>query len=213
MRAHFGGVNGIGLSYLRDVNRMLLPRVSLSGVSGASDTAGLQMVSPFLIGEAAGSPPKEQNNIYGFGKLPTLSAFGGKGHKQAQVYIKGHLLNEQLGGPGVAKNLFPITGQANNDHKLQVEKDVKDLVLLRKLVAMYGVRVSGQDGPHVVDVLGDGTCKYEFLNSNFDCTFGTYTLFTDNTVELDGETNKSIASVFDRDGFIAGVKAKNCPEK
>lgn len=38
---------------------------------------------------------------------------------------KGHLINEQVGGPGVAKNLFPITTKANSDHKFFVENHVK----------------------------------------------------------------------------------------
>jgi len=61
--------------------------------------------------------------------------------------------------------------------------------------------------------LGDGTCTYEYLNANFQCTYGTYKLFTDNTVELNSTTDVPIASTFDRTGFINGVKGKNCPEK
>jgi hypothetical protein len=148
-----------------------------------------------------------------FRKLPTLSAFGGSGFSATQVYIKGHLLNEKLGGPGEERNLFPITGSANGSHSREVETPVKRLVTGQKLVAMYGVRVAGQDGPHDIDVLGDGTCTYEYLNADFQCTFATYTLFTDDTVELRPTTDTTIRSTFDRAGFISGVRAKNCPEK
>jgi hypothetical protein len=156
---------------------------------------------------------KAQKNIYGFRKLPTRGAFGGSGFSATQVYIKGHLLNAKLGGPAEDKNLFPITGQANKDHNVDVEEKVKDLVKDQRLVAMYGVRVDGQDGPHDVDVLGDGTCTYEYLNADLKCTFGTYTLYTDNSVELRDVKDETINSTFDRSGFIAGVKKKNCPEK
>ncbi len=40
-------------------------------------------------------------------------------------YIKGHLLNDHLGGPARPYNLFPITDQANSDHLVFMEKYVK----------------------------------------------------------------------------------------
>ncbi len=184
--------------------------------SGASNTVGTDMMTRFLtLDHSPGSDNTggAQKNIYGFRKLPTRGAFGGSGFSATQVYIKGHLLNAKLGGLAEDNNLFPITGQANKDHNVEVEENVKDLVKDQRLVALYGVRVTGQDGPHNVDVLGDGTCTYEYLNSNFECTYGTYTLFTDNTVELRPTTDKTISSTFDRNGFISGVKGKNCPEK
>jgi bacterioferritin-associated ferredoxin len=181
---------------------------------GASNTVGTEMMTRFLTQDhpPGSGPGGAQNNIYGFRKLPTRGAGAGNGFS-AKEYIKGHLLNEKLGGPGEDQNLFPITAAANQDHSREVETDVKRLVNNRRLVVMYGVRVSGQEELQDVDVLGDGTCTYKSLNADFDCTFGTYTLFTDNTVELDPTTDKTIRSTFDRAGFISGVKAKNCPQK
>lgn len=43
-------------------------------------------------------------------------------------YVQGHLLNHNLGGPGMRFNLTPITKQANNDHKNLVETQIKDKV-------------------------------------------------------------------------------------
>jgi hypothetical protein len=40
-------------------------------------------------------------------------------------YIKGHLLNHNLGGEGDAKNMFPITGKANSQHLHSTEKKIK----------------------------------------------------------------------------------------
>ncbi|MDR3705699.1 MAG: DNA/RNA non-specific endonuclease [Paludibacteraceae bacterium] len=45
--------------------------------------------------------------------------------------IKGHLINSQLGGPGGSENLFPITTQANNLHKLYAENKIKQEVTNR----------------------------------------------------------------------------------
>jgi hypothetical protein len=51
-----------------------------------------------------------------------------KGKHSGQSWIKGHLLNDNLGGRAIAENLYPITSSANGQHKNQVENHVKDLV-------------------------------------------------------------------------------------
>ena len=43
-------------------------------------------------------------------------------------YVQGHLLNHNLGGPGLRFNLTPITKRANNQHKSIVETTIKDEV-------------------------------------------------------------------------------------
>lgn len=47
----------------------------------------------------------------------------------AKHWVRGHLLNANLGGPNVAPNLFPITGHANGDHLNYVENHVKQWVI------------------------------------------------------------------------------------
>jgi hypothetical protein len=42
-----------------------------------------------------------------------------------QRMIRGHLLNGNLGGLGIAANLFPITNRANRLHETQVENHIK----------------------------------------------------------------------------------------
>ncbi|HLN60073.1 MAG TPA: DUF4157 domain-containing protein [Symbiobacteriaceae bacterium] len=42
--------------------------------------------------------------------------------------IRGHLLNGNLGGLGIAENLYPITNQANGQHEREVESQVKEEV-------------------------------------------------------------------------------------
>jgi Domain of unknown function (DUF4157) len=49
-----------------------------------------------------------------------------------QSMIKGHLINGQVGGPGLAGNLFPITSQANSKHKWYAENLIKQEVTKRK---------------------------------------------------------------------------------
>src|SRR5262249_37650588 len=63
----------------------------------------------------------------GNGKTPlsTNSRRNRRGTKQpGPRWIKGHLLNENLGGPGLAKNLTPLTSTANKNHSGKVEKAV-----------------------------------------------------------------------------------------
>lgn len=56
----------------------------------------------------------------------SLKTYWNPGSKK---WIRGHLLNANLGGPNVAVNLFPITGHANGDHLHYVENHVKKWIL------------------------------------------------------------------------------------
>ena len=44
------------------------------------------------------------------------------------TWIKGHLLNEELGGPGVTRNLTPLSPMANSAHKNLVETPIKNAI-------------------------------------------------------------------------------------
>lgn len=57
-----------------------------------------------------------------------------------KYYVQGHLLNENLGGPGMRFNLTPITKAANNAHKSAVETEIKKLVNDDKEVVSYTVK-------------------------------------------------------------------------
>jgi len=52
----------------------------------------------------------------------------------ASYYIKGHLLNEQLGGKGVWDNLVPLSRSGNAQHEVQAESTVKKTVDLPAIV-------------------------------------------------------------------------------
>lgn len=45
---------------------------------------------------------------------------------KGSFYIKGHLLSEKLGGPGMWENMTPLTRSANDEHERKVEKTLKD---------------------------------------------------------------------------------------
>lgn len=61
--------------------------------------------------------------------------------RSASRYVKGHLLNHDLGGPGWALNLFPITHQANMRHCAEVELPVKS-ILANEGQVVYSVTVN-----------------------------------------------------------------------
>lgn len=50
-------------------------------------------------------------------------------------FIKGHMWNQEIGGPGVTRNLVPLTSQANSAHKNNVETQLKDA--LRNFSTFY----------------------------------------------------------------------------
>jgi hypothetical protein len=63
-----------------------------------------------------------------------------KGH--GALFVKGHLLNENLGGPGNTwKNLTPITQQANSDHKNKFENPLK--LAVNNTTSGYATKKSG----------------------------------------------------------------------
>ena len=57
--------------------------------------------------------------------------------------VKGHLLNDNLGGTALNNNLYPITRAANKDHLMYVENVVKDMVWNDHTGVYYEVKVEG----------------------------------------------------------------------
>ena len=96
----------------------------------------------------------------------------------ADWWVRGHLLNEHLGGPGEKKNLTPITKRCNNRHKTVVENLVKQAMKTHKMLAYY-VDTSYGRGPTLAEdrvknpdksvwpKLTDGIyCHWEFIDEN-----------------------------------------------
>ena len=67
----------------------------------------------------------------------------------SSCFVRGHLLNDNLGGFGLKENLFPLTATANDLHKSRVENFVKEYlysrtVSKRKPGLYYEVEVDSQ---------------------------------------------------------------------
>ena len=75
-----------------------------------------------------GSPPRDNPKIWQ------------KANRRKETYVRGHLLNEDLGGPGRAYNLTPITIKANNLHKDKVENKLRKMIQ-NGVVVYYHVTV------------------------------------------------------------------------
>ena len=78
-------------------------------------------------------------------------------------YIRGHLLNHNLGGKGENRNLFPITANANKNHLLSAEGDIKNWVERKDKYALYEVNVI------LKSVKLNGNKGQNFVNSIFNC--------------------------------------------
>lgn len=70
--------------------------------------------------------PHPKGSDPSLGNTPEYNAINMRRVGNGSFYIKGHLLNENLGGPGTTwSNLTPLTQKANSDHKTQFENPVK----------------------------------------------------------------------------------------
>jgi hypothetical protein len=112
-------------------------------IGDETSQVGMQMEATRLsqdtpIGSEAGKDSSQDNFMGNLKKT--------MGDKRTK-YIKGHLLNDHLGGPARPYNLFPITDQANSDHLVFMEKYVKAEVE-KGYVMYYKVNIAS---PKVTD--------------------------------------------------------------
>lgn len=139
-----------------------------------------------------------QRGIYKKVGLPTSGCVG-KGYKQSQVFVKGHLLNASLGGPAEERNLFPITGQANSDHKNRVEQ--KGLRVVKRVnddgdVMYYKVRVTNASAPQqILDSSNNPTDFYK-IDATFHCEVADYQYCTNDTLRRNPVQSVNIRSEF-----------------
>lgn len=83
-------------------------------------------------------------------------------------FVRGHLLNHDLGGPAVEPNLFPITGHANGLHESHVETPIKKIFFQKDLKhAIYTVDVNYAGGTKMTS---DGE-NAPNADASFNCTF------------------------------------------
>ena len=120
------------------------------------------------------------------------------GKRSPDKYIRGHLLNENMGGLGVANNLFPITAKANKEHLTSTETKIKGWL------GVVSTKKSNKIGPNrwvmyevKVDVLGSRLNGKEekatnYVNSVFQC----HALVKDANGKVDEEFATSIPSTY-----------------
>ena len=89
-------------------------------------------------------------------------------HKRA--WVQGHLLNHHIHGPGVPKNLVPITDELNRIMEKWAEKVIKDEVLKKKLILDYRVTVLWLAGSKVGSYhpVGSGQRHADDICKNLD---------------------------------------------
>ena len=110
---------------------------------------GIKMIAdPLTPLHGQGSGPKGSALADVFELLETQGETGSHG------YIKGHLLNDNLGGPGEDRNLFPITQTANSRHHSEIESTAKELVNDRHFWVRYQVEMRETDQVRYIDRAG-----------------------------------------------------------
>lgn len=145
----------------------LAQNVSFKTANVGGDTVGIGMEAK-AIGPThpQGQPPASGALAGIMGQLPTDPKLPGIGK-----FIKGHLLNDNLGGPGVAENLFPITAQANKLHEQYVESWIKEKVNLNGYWVYYRVNVNVKGGdlksnPDNNWINSDLACEAQLLDAS-----------------------------------------------
>jgi hypothetical protein len=103
-------------------------------------------------------------------------------------FIRGHLLNENLGGPGTEENLFPITANANSQHLHSTETDIKKWVNESGKWAWYEVKV--QDVSYKLDAAGKSPKNW------VNCTFACHYVLKEATGEVKKDVSTSIPSTY-----------------
>ena len=125
-------------------------------IPGSSDTVGHKMEAKYLGPDhPKGSGPKGQADLMG-----RLRSKG----RSRKKFVRGHLLNDNVGGPGDDKNLFPITAKANNDHERLVENKIKTWVNQGYWMT-YTVAVKYEDSRLV-----KGDIPKNFVTAKFVCS-------------------------------------------
>lgn len=118
-----------------------ITNVTLQGSTLGGDQVGLKMTAmPLGPDHPQGTGPSGQDNLMDM--LPTDPNVYGPADTR---FIRGHLLNDNLGGPGTPNNLFPITAHANSLHHAAIEDSVKKWVNEKRYWVKYTVSIEGDN--------------------------------------------------------------------
>lgn len=171
------------------------------------DTVGLKMEATLGPEHLQGGPPKNgvQNNIMSL--IPTQTNLS-----NGLKYIRGHLLNDNVGGPGEAYNLFPITGKANKEHEMNIEHVVKEWVNVRKQWVKYTVEVQDRERPYGNDdfIADEEDQLANIINCTLHCSVNVIGSSKSKIVDIDstyeGQSDaKSPNIIEDRDGAFGDI--------
>lgn len=105
-----------------------------------------------------------------------------------EKFIRGHLLNHNIGGLGVPDNMFPLTSNANGNHLRQAESTIKTWVDDGKDYVWYEVKVINV----ATNLSGKKNDPANFVNCAFQCRAKLKE--TDGKVKK--EVNKEIPSTY-----------------
>lgn len=112
-------------------------KVTFGGLDNEIEAATEMTAKPLSPDHPQGGPPEQGSLDYIMNHLITDPH-----QPNDSKYIRGHLLNDNVGGPGQDRNLFPITADANKKHESKVEKTVKDWVNKKRYLTYYRVKVN-----------------------------------------------------------------------
>lgn len=135
---------------------------TVPGDSSGTTVGSTMLANPLGPEHLQGGPPKSgaQKNL--MRQLPTDPKLPNE-----QKYIRGHLLNDNVGGPGDDYNLFPITGDANKKHEQFIESTVKKWVNDQKQWVKYSVKVNPTQVNIPLNIVNaDFNCSAELLDPN-----------------------------------------------
>jgi hypothetical protein len=119
-----------------------------------------------------------------------------KGRRSKEKYIRGHLLNENLGGLGNDKNLFPITGNANSKHLHSTETTIKTWHKEQKKKWVF-YKVDVQNISQKLDLK-----KKEDPSNYVNCVFACHAILKDGTGKTEKEFTTNITSTFDAESEV-----------
>lgn len=108
------------------------------GEDGKTMVASVLSLNP---GGHAGSQPSEESTLW---RQVSRRKHRSSGYS---IYVRGHLLNHHLHGPGTMENLVPITGRANGRMERFAESRLKQAILGQRRVFRYQVEADFSTRP------------------------------------------------------------------
>lgn len=173
------------------------PVYRAGNLPGCADTVGMAMTVDWLSPNlAGGSKPQSGQQANLMALLETDPS-----ERSPDKFVRGHLLNENLGGPGVAENLFPITGKANSEHLHSTESHIK--TWMKKQSEKKGKKgFKKQDQRWVyyevnVHVLSSSLInKADYTQNHVDCMFACRAVLKDDSGKAEEEFSTSVPSTY-----------------